>query len=465
VRISRRVGAAGVGVGVALGVSGVIGAAVAVPAASADAATSTTYNSTASAEAGFVQAGGVQVPVPDNSVRATDSSGPQNGSLGLSTVENALNSVPAIGPALESAMKSADPSGANLVTESATASPDGTSSACAGFLTGGCSDGTAAPITLDLSLGTLLGLVPGGTSGATGASGTSNSGNSPASAPSSDSPGSSASGTGTGTGSGGSGGAGISGGGLGNAVKKGLQQLIPTQAPSGLTTSATRLSSTGQAESGSAAAPDADYQIVLTISGPEAACTAGPPGSTASNFTATQNLAAVTLDIRNSDGTSVLPGGKPISLATGSALSQLPLSSLSSNSALSTLTSSLTSVLQQSPIDVTIDPGSTTGAGSGPGTSATAGELGLSIGGTQVLDVTGAKAVCGPNNAAAAAVTKPATKTSTETPLGGGIQTDEGYYAPPSSDDAVWIGLMAGGAALAAGAGGFSFWRRRPHRS
>ncbi|HVT67369.1 MAG TPA: hypothetical protein VHF26_06450, partial [Trebonia sp.] len=83
-RISRRVGAAGVGVGVALGVSGVIGAAVAVPAASADAATSTTYNSTASAEAGFVQAGGVQVPVPDNSVRATDSSGPQNGSLGLS---------------------------------------------------------------------------------------------------------------------------------------------------------------------------------------------------------------------------------------------------------------------------------------------------------------------------------------------------------------------------------------------
>jgi hypothetical protein len=460
VRISRRVGAAGVGVGVALGFSGVIGAAVAVPAASADAATSTTYNSTATAEAGFVQVGGIQVPVPDNSVYATDSSGPRNGSLGLSTVENALNSVPAIGPALGSAMKSADPSGANLVTESATASPDGTSSACAGFLTGGCSDGTAAPITLDLSLGTLLGLVPGATSGAGGTSGTSDSGDSPASAPSSDSPGSSTSGTG----SGGSGGTGSSGGGLGNAVKKGLQQLIPTQAPSGLTTSATRLSSTGQAESGSAAAPDTDFQVVLTISGPEAACTAGPPGSAASNFTAAQSLAAVTLDIRNSDGTSVLPGGKPVSLTTGSALSQLPLSSLSSNSTLSTLTSSLTSVLQQSPIDVTINPGSTSGAGSGPGTSATAGELGLSIGGTQVLNVTGAKAVCGPNNAAAAAVTKPATKTSTETPLGGGIETDEGYYAPPSSD-AVWIGLMAGGAALAAGAGGFSFWRRRLHRS
>jgi hypothetical protein len=459
VRISRRVGAAGVGVGVALGFSGVIGAAVAVPAASADAATSTTYNSTATAEAGFVQAGGIQVPVPDNSVSATDSSGPRNGSLGLSTVENALNSVPAIGPALGSAMKSADPSGANLVTESATASPDGTSSACAGFLTGGCSDGTAAPITLDLSLSTLLGLVPGGTSEVTG--GTSNAGDSPASGPSSDSPGSST----PGTGSGGSGGAGSSGGGLGNAVKKGIQQLIPTQAPSGLTTSATRLSSTGQAESGTAAAPAADYQVVLTISGPEAACTAGPPGSAASNFTATQNLAAVTLDIHNGDGTSVLPGGKPISLTTGSALSQLPLGSLSSNSTLSTLTSSLTSVLQQSPIDVTINPGSTSGAGSGPGTSATAGELGLSIGGTQVLDVTGAKAVCGPDNAAAAAVTKPATKTSSETPLGGGIETDEGYYAPPSGDRALWIGLMAGGAALAAGAGGFSFWHRRLHRS
>lgn len=457
-RISRRVGAAGVGVGVALGFSGVIGAAVAVPAASADAATSTTYNSTATAEAGFVQAGGIQVPVPENSVSATDSSGPQNGSLGLSTVENALNSVPAIGPALGSAMNSAAPSGANLVTESATASSDGTSSACAGFLAGGCSDGTAAPITLDLSLSTLLGLLPGGTPGATGTSGTSNSGDSPASAPSSDSPGSSTSGTG-------SDGSGSSGGGLGNAVKKGLQQLIPTQAPSGLTTSATRLSSTGQAESGSAAAPAADYQVVLTISGPEAACTAGPPGSAASNFTATQSLAAVTLDVRNSDGASVLPGAKPISLTTGSALSQLPLSSLSSNSTLSTLTSSLTSVLQQSPIDVTINPGSTSGAGSGPGTSATAGELGLSIAGTQILDVTGAKAVCGPNNAAAAAVTKPATKTSAETPLGGGIQTDEGYYAPPSSDDALWIGLMTGGAALAASAGGFSFWRRRLHRS
>jgi hypothetical protein len=446
VRISRRVGAAGVGVGVALGVSGVIGAAVAVPAASADAATSTTYNSTATAEAGFVQAGGVQVPVPQNSVSATDSTSPQNGSLGLSSVESALNSVPTVGPALLSAMKSANPSGASLVTESATASPDGTSSACAGLLAGGCSDGTAAPITLDLSLSTLLGLT-GGTSG------TSGSANSPASGSSSDPSSSSTSGTGT------------NGSSLGNAVKKGIQQLIPTQAPSGLITSATRLSSTGQAESGTAAAPNADFQVVLTISGPEAACTAGPPGSAASNFTATQNLAAVTLDIQNGDGASVLPGGKPISLKTGDALSQLPLSSLSSNSTLSTLTSSLTSVLNQSPIDVTINPGSTSGAGSGPGTSATAGELGLSIGGSQVIDVTGAKAVCGPDNAAAAAVTKPATKTSAETPLGGGIETDEGYYAPPSSDDTLWISLMAGGAALAAGAGGFSFWRRRPHRS
>jgi hypothetical protein len=50
--------------------------------------------------------------------------------------------------------------------------------------------------------------------------------------------------------------------------------------------------------------------------------------------------------------------------------------------------------------------------------------------------------------------------TSSEIPLGGGIQTDEGRWTG-GSDAPLWIGAVGGAAALAAGAGGTVLWRRR----
>jgi hypothetical protein len=156
------------------------------------------------------------------------------------------------------------------------------------------------------------------------------------------------------------------------------------------------------------------------------------------------------VDILN-NGKSILPSG-PLALSAGDILSQVNNVPLPAQ-----LTSLLPKggLLAASPVKLTINPGSTSGAGSGPSTSATAGELGLSVSGTQLLDVVGAKATCGPNNAAAATTT-PKT-TSTETPLGGGIQTDEGRSG---SQDALWPGV-AGGVALGAAAGGLTLWRRR----
>lgn len=403
VRITTGLGFAGIGVAVGA-------VAVAVPASAASAGT--TYHSTATATAGYVSVGGNQAPVPDNTVTATDGDSPQSASLGLDDLESALPASP-----LGSSVRMAVPSGANLVTETAAAQSDGMSSACAGFLAGDCASGEPQPITISLGLADLPGLnLP---SASNSSSGSSPSGSS--------SPGSSSS--------------------LGSALS-GLvpSGLLPSGQPAGGSSSSSR--SSGSSRSGSGPNPLAGYQIVLTLSGPEAACTAGPPGSSGANFTATQSLASASLDILD-NGHSVLPSG-PVKLSTGDILSQIPMPSQ-----LSQLLGGLPS-LPASPLNLTVNPGSTSGAGSGPVTTATAGELGLSVNGTQVLSVVGAKATCGPDNAVAGTTT---TKTSSEVPLGGGIQTDEGRSG--SSGTALWLGV-AGGAALAAGgAGGLTAWRRR----
>jgi len=407
VRITTGLGFAGIGVAVGA-------VAVAVPASAASAASGgTTYHSTATATAGYVSVAGNQVPVPDNTVTAADGDSPQSASLGLDALESALPGSP-----LGSSVRMAVPSGANLVTETATAQSDGMSSACAGFLAGDCASGGPQPITISLGLADLPGLnVPSASNASS--SGSSSSGSS--------SPGSSSS----------------LGSTLSGLVPSGL---LPSGQPGGGSSSSS--SSSGSSGSGSGSNPLAGFQIVLTLSGPEAACTAGPPGSSGANFTATQNLASASLDILD-NGKSILPGG-PVKLSTGNILSQIPMPSQ-----LSQLLGGLPT-LPASPLNLTINPGSTSGVGSGPVTTATAGELGLSVNGTQVLNVVSAKATCGPDNAAAGTTT---TKTSSETPLGGGIQTDEGRSG--SSDTALWL-AVAGGAVLAAGgAGGLTAWRRR----
>ena len=208
---------------------------------------------------------------------------------------------------------------------------------------------------------------------------------------------------------------------------------------------------------------------MLSLSAPEAGCTAGPAGSSGGNFTATESLATATLDVEN-NGKSVLPNG-PIQLASGNILTQLT-SALPSNPLSTVLGQLPAGALAANPLGVTINPGSTTGANAGPTTTATAGELGLSVAGNQVLSLVGAKAVCGANNQAKSAVTPESSpsptpvSTSSETPLTG-IQTDEGMYVPPArgSDTALWAGLAAAGVALAGGAGGVALRRRRLRRS
>lgn len=392
-----------------IGVGVAVSAAVAIPASAAGAATAgTTYNSTATATAGSVSVGGNPVPVPGNTVTATDGSSPQSASLGLSALESALPSNP-----FGSALRKALPTGANLVTETATAQSDGMSSACAGFLAGDCASGKPQPITLSLSLADLPGLPAGG-------AGAGNSSASTHTSPSTKSP--------------------LAG------ITSSVKQAVAGATGTG-TTSTPAAKSPGSSSPGSD--PLAGYRIVLTLSGPEAACTAGPPGSSGGNFTATQSLASASLDILN-HGKSVLPNG-PVKLSAGEILSQLHQVPLPSQ-----LQKALGSV-PSSPLGLTINPGSTSGAGSGPVTTATAGELALSANGNQVLDVVGAKVACGPNKKAAG--TAPAKTTKSEVPLGGGIQTDEGRSG--SGDTALWLGV-AGGVALAGTAGGLTLWRRRP---
>lgn len=361
-----------IGVGVALS------AAAAAPASAA--VTGTTYESTASAIAGYVAIGGHVIPVPDNSVTATDGNSPQRAALGIGAIEKALK-----GTALGSSLQATLPTGLNVVTESASANANGTSSACAGFIAGDCTaNDQTQPITLSLSLADL----PHATLPST-----------------------------------------PKGGASGLSLPAGVNKVLGGSSSAGSVPGAGSL---------------ADYKIVVTVAGPTAECTAGPAGS-GSGFTAHADLARVTVDIEQG-GKSVLPSG-PVVADAGQILGKLNNLGLPKqlNKALGG------HGLPTGAIQLALNPGSTTGVGTGPETTATAGEVQLGIGGHEVLHLIGAKATCGANNAATT------TKTKHETPLTG-IQTDEGRSG--SAGTALWLGVT-GGAALAGTAGGLTIWRRR----
>jgi hypothetical protein len=216
--------------------------------------------------------------------------------------------------------------------------------------------------------------------------------------------------------------------------------------------------------------------VVLSLTGPAAACTAGPAGGPGSSFTATQTSASGTVDIRDANG-SVIGGARQI---RGSDV----LSGLAGGV--------LGTVLDAIPIKLAYTPGSTSGAGSGSQSKAVAGKLALDVGNMSALSLVGGAVSCGANQAApaqnvsssspagqsapggsttsgslpATSGSLPATgsgglsSTSSEKSLSG-IQSDEGRYVPASSDTPLWAGLAGGGAALA---GGLLLWRRRLHR-
>lgn len=370
----------------------------------------TTYNSTATANAGGAATSGFPgsgvIPL-NGGVTATPANSPQSAHTGIGTLANALQSVPTIGPALAGAF----PAG-NLTTESATANSAGFSAACAALLSGDCTtSGTPQPIVVNLSLGTLQTL----TGGITGT--------------------------------------------LASALLGPLGTLV----------------------GGSPLSTLSGYGLLITLSGPQASCTAGPAGSPGNNFTASQTPASGSIAVVN--GTQTLAG--PFSLTSGTSI-------------LSAIPSPFGPVLQTAlgpvlgPSNFFSGQGTTTGAGSGPVTTATAGVVGVNSGPntSPLFSAGGASVSCGPNDPAPATAAAPAgnsgAPTTTtpavvgdeatpaalasapapETPLGGGISTDEGRWVPRGQRDmTLWFGLIGGGIALICGASGLTIWRRKVRHS
>jgi hypothetical protein len=379
----------------AAGIPAAAAAAASTGSAASTASAGTSYNSVATATAGRLIIGDQQVPLP-NIITAKTGDSPRSAELGSSDVENELSGVPTLGQdVIDSLNATTHGTGAYLIDTQAAASADGTSSACAGFLTGDCDvSGGSVPVQINLKASDLL--------------------------------------------------------------TSAVVSTLPAATQTLVSTLTSALDS---------------YYLVLTVSGPRATCTAGPEGSDGSSFTATQNLATVAVDVRNSSGDSILPA--PVSVRSGDVLSAL----LGAQEKLPPQVSTLLNAVESADpglISTTIEPGYTEKTGMGPQTVGTAGELGLTVEGSRVLYVKGAQAVCGSNTAAAATVTPPATPTagggsgtttgsgatSSEIPLGGGIQTDEGRWTG-GSDAPLWIGAVGGTAALTAGAGGTVLWRRR----
>jgi hypothetical protein len=380
-------------VGVAAGIPAAGAAAASTGTTAGTASSGTSYNSVATATAGRVIIGDQQVPLP-NIITAKTGDSPQEADLGSGELTNELSGVPTLGKdVIDSLNATTHGTGAYVIDTKAAASADGTSSACAGFLTGDCDvSGGSVPVQINLKASDLL--------------------------------------------------------------TSDVLSTLPSAAQSLVQSLASALNS---------------YYLVLTVSGPRATCTAGPEGSDGADFTATQNIATVSVDIRDSSGNSVLPA--PVSVRSGDVLSALLGSQENLPAPVSTLLNAVESA-DSGLISTTIEPGYTEKTGIGPKTVGTAGELGLTVEGSRVLYVKGAQAVCGPNTATAAAVTPPASPTagsggttasgttSSEIPLGGGIQTDEGRWTG-GSDAPLWIGAVGGAVALAAGAGGTVLWRRR----
>lgn len=122
-------------------------AAIAAFAPSAG-ATSGSYDSVASASVGAVSIAGNAETLA--SATATTGNSPQSDNIGSGKLLSALAAVPNIGSALESAAQAANWGNTDLVTESATATADGHSTACAAILSADC---TTKPMSLVLKLG------------------------------------------------------------------------------------------------------------------------------------------------------------------------------------------------------------------------------------------------------------------------------------------------------------------------
>jgi hypothetical protein len=328
-------------------------------AASGQHTSATSYNSSATATTGAISIAGNDTSLLTDD--AVTGSGPEIATLGSARLVPALKSVPALGPVLAASFQAASPASADLLSESATATSDGTSAACAAVLSGDCTaNGKPQPIILKLGLSDL------------------------------------------------------------NAA-------LTAASPSG---SRVRLPPD----------PLADYAIVLTISGPEASCAAGPAGS--GRLSASEDLAKATLDLQD-NGKSMLPAG-PIALDVGNLFTQL--GTTETNSPLAPLLTALSSAL---PLALAVDPGSKSLTGSA--STATTGQVVLSALGTTVFDVKSASVTCGPNTkvvpaasvhsspaassqsystAPADSAATPAGSVSNEIPLSS-IQTDEGRSTTP----------------------------------
>jgi hypothetical protein len=177
--------------------------------------------------------------------------------------------------------------------------------------------------------------------------------------------------------------------------------------------------------------------LELSITGPEATCTAGP-SSTTSGLRATDQPGTVKASIVDSSGNAVV---SPVQLKNGDILSQLGSIGSALNSAI--------------PLGLTTTPGSTH-YGDGTSTAST-GAFGLTSQGKDVLDIASATASCGPNTAAGTSTsttppsnpagTSPGPDTSATSPVPGAvstptpsasssekpltkIQTDEGRWDP-----------------------------------
>ncbi|MCL2583481.1 MAG: hypothetical protein FWE35_13620 [Streptosporangiales bacterium] len=185
--------------------------------------------------------------------------------------------------------------------------------------------------------------------------------------------------------------------------------------------------------------------VTVIVNGPKASCSAGPDGS---GLNASDDQGTITASVA---------GGQPVSLSPGDNLfGALGLSDLGKQI-------SITPVIGQGHHHI-----------GGGKASATAGEIGLDGPSGPIFDVKGATTTCGPNNAAAGSGSpgKPgspgapgapggngspgsngapgtngltstsvpsSTSTSGESPLGGGIQTDEGRSASSSAPG--WLAL------------------------
>lgn len=417
----------------AAGVSAVVGATVVIPAGLASAGT--TYNSTAAATAGTLTVMNKGVALPEDSVKATDAAPSQSGFAGV----NSLNgSIPSSGQQIAQTVENQLPAGDNLSMENATANPDGSSTACAGFLTKDCFT-APAPVTVNVPLSQIPGVSEAlsllQSAGGSGAAGSSD-----------------------------------SGGGPGNGSSPALPKSLPTSLPKSLPASLPAVgkltggsapASSGPApSSGSSSSPSSTYTqaaaaasndtVELTVTGPDVQCTAGPANGT-SGFTATQYPASVEVNILQGT-TSLLPGGA-VKLHNGGIADQLQ-----------GLPGPLQTLLNALQANLSIQNGTISGEGHGPTTTATAGPVGLTVvNNTKALELQGAEATCGPNDAAkgGGSTTPKTTTTSTsgETPLGGGIQTDEGRSGSGPGAGA-WAGAAGAGTLGAAGTA-LVLWRRR----